>query len=117
MIGPASRLALGVHVLSAEEVCLDIHRLAIELTRVDLLLYILVARVEAAGVADHAGEAGFLGLGLNRKRVRPAIGQRDLDLHMLACVHAGDRLLCTHTRRGTDWYSVVWGQGVQFVLV
>src|SRR3546814_5769037 len=106
MIGPASRLALGVHVLAAEEVCLDIHRLDIELTRVDLLLYILVARVEAAGVADHAGEAGFLGLGLNRKRVSPAIGQRDLDLHMLACVHAGDGLLGMHLRRGTQDHGI-----------
>src|SRR3546814_3454498 len=35
-----------------------------------------------------------------------AIGQRDLDLHMLACVHAGDGLLGMHLRRGTQDHGI-----------
>ena len=63
VIGPGARLAGGVHVLAAEEVGLHVHLLDRCFTGGDLAVDVLVGRVEAARVADHAGEAGLL-LGL-----------------------------------------------------
>jgi hypothetical protein len=53
-------------------------------------------------MADHADEAGLLLLGVDRLRVGPAIGHRDLDLHVLAGLHALDRLRGVDLRRRAE---------------
>ena len=55
-----------------------------------------MAGIEAAGMAAHRDQPGFflqIGDGL---RVGQGIGERDLDLHMLAGLQAGDRLRRVH---------------------
>jgi len=59
VVGPAARLAQRVDVGAAEEVGLHIHLLDVELARRDLLVHLLVAGVEAAGVAAHGHQAGL----------------------------------------------------------
>src|SRR3546814_12776165 len=49
MVGPGSRLPLGVDVLASEEIRLDVHLLEVELASADLALELLVRRVEPAG--------------------------------------------------------------------
>ena len=65
----------------------------------DLVVHVLMARIEPAGMTDHADEAGFLLLLLHGLGIGPGIGQGDFHLHMLARVHAGDRLIGMHLRR------------------
>ena len=60
VVGPDARLAERVDVGAAEEVRLHVHLLDRELAGLDPLVHPLVARVEAARVADHADEAGLL---------------------------------------------------------
>ncbi len=98
VIGPAPRLAFGVHVLATEEIGLDVHLLDGEVARRDPVVDELVARIEPAGVADHAGQAGFLLLSQHCLGIAQAVGERDLDLDMLARVHALDRLVGVHLR-------------------
>ena len=88
VVGPGARLAERVHVGAAEEVGLHIHLLDVERAGQNPLVHILVARVEAARMANHGDEASLLlsredGLG-----IREAVGERDLDLDVLAGVKA-----------------------------
>ncbi len=98
VVGPRARLAQRVHVRAAEEVGLHVHLLDVELARADLPVHPLVARVEAARVADHRDLAGGLLRRSTRLGVREAVGERDLDLHVLARREAGDRLRGVHLR-------------------
>ena len=92
MIGPRARLTEGIDVGAAEEIGLHVHLLDRELTPGDALVDPLVRGVEAPRVADHADEAGaLLQLG-NGQRVGPVVGERYLDLHVLARLHAGSGL-------------------------
>src|SRR5215475_16199555 len=50
MIGPAARIAGRVDVLSSEEIGLHVHLLDLELALLDLLMDVLVARIEATHV-------------------------------------------------------------------
>jgi hypothetical protein len=59
VVGPAARLAGRIDVLSPEEIGLHVHLLDLQLALLDLLVDVLVARVEAAHVAAHRGDAGF----------------------------------------------------------
>ena len=70
-----------------------------ELTLKDAPAHELMARVEAAGVADHGDEPGFLLLRDHRFGVLQAVGERNLDLHMLAGLEALKRLRGVHLRR------------------
>ena len=63
-------------------------------------------RIEAARVTHHAGKAGFLGLGQHRQTIRPVVRQRDLDLYVLARVHAGNRLGSMHLRWRTQDHGI-----------
>jgi hypothetical protein len=92
VVGPAARLPGRVHVGAAEEVGLHVHLLDGQLPRLDAVAHPLVARVEAAGVTDHAGQAGLLLHALHLLRVGPAVGDRDLHLDVLARPHRRDRL-------------------------
>jgi hypothetical protein len=83
VVGPRARLALGVDVPAAEEVGLHIHLLDGEFAGPDPVVHVLVRGIEAAGVAHHAHQPGFLLLGDHRLRVGPAVGQRDFDLTCL----------------------------------
>ncbi len=88
VIGPGARLAERVHVGAAEEIGLHVHLLDMEFAGEDPLVHELVARVEAARVADHGDEAGLLLRRDHRLGVLEAVGERDLDLHMLAGLQA-----------------------------
>ena len=70
-----------------------------ELVLEDALAHELMARVEAAGVADHGDEPGLLLRRDHRFRVLQAVGERNLDLHMLAGLEALKRLRGVHLRR------------------
>ena len=99
MIGPRARLAERVHVGAAEEIGLHVHLIDMELAGQNLLVDKLMARVEATGVAAHRDEPGAL---LHRDdgfRVLQTVGERNLDLHMLAGFHALQRLRGVHLGR------------------
>ena len=99
MIGPGARLAERVHVGAAEEIGLHVHLLDMEFTFKDAPAHELMARVEAAGVADHGDEPGLLLHRDDRLGVLQAVGERNLDLHMLAGLEALQRLRGVHLRR------------------
>ena len=61
-----------------------------------------MARIEAAGVADHGDEPGFSLHRGDRLGVLQAVGERNFDLHMLAGLEALKRLLGVHLRRGGE---------------
>ena len=106
VVGPAARLAERVHVRAAEEVGLHVHLLDLELAGLDPPVNVLVAGVEAARVADHRDQAGRL---LQRGDFLGAckrVGERDLDLHVLACLQAGDALRGVHLRRRAQDHCV-----------
>ena len=98
MIGPRARLAQRIHVGAAKEIRLHVHLLDRELARNDSLVHPLVARVEAARVADHRNLAGLFLESRDLLGVREAVGQRNLDLDVLARLEAGDRLCGVHLR-------------------
>ena len=70
-----------------------------ELVLENALAHELMARVEAARVADHGDEPGFLLLRDHRFGVLQAVGERNLDLHMLAGLEALQSLRGVHLRR------------------
>ena len=96
VVGPASRLAERVHVGAAEEIGLHVHLLDMELPRQDAFVDELVARIEPPRVADHGHEARCRLHRRDRLGVLEAVGQRDLDLHVLAGLEALDRLGGVH---------------------
>ena len=96
VVGPAARLAERIHIGAAEEVGLHVHLLEVEFPGQDFLVHPLMARVETAGVTAHGDKPGLLlqiGHGL---RIAQRVRKRDLDLNMLAGLHAGDRLRRMH---------------------
>ena len=103
MIGPAARIAGRVDVLAAEEIGLHVHLLDLQLALLDLLVDVLVARIEAAHMAAHGGDAGLLGDLHQALGVLDAVGDRDLDQHVLAGAHHLLALAEVHLgRRGED---------------
>jgi len=60
VVGPAAGLAQRVGVGAAEEIGLHIHLLDVEFAGRDPVVDVLVAGVEAAGVAAHGHQAGLL---------------------------------------------------------
>ena len=70
-----------------------------EFTFKDAPAHELMARVEAPGVADHGDEPASLLLRDHRFRVLQTVGERNLDLHMLASLEALKRLRRVHLRR------------------
>ena len=88
MVGPRARLAERVHVGAPEEIGLHVHLLDMEFVGENSLVDELVARVEAAGVADHGDETGLLLRRDNRLGIPQTVGEGDLDLHVLAGLQA-----------------------------
>src|SRR5262252_1502119 len=87
MVGPAARIARRVDVPAAKEVGLHVHLLDLELALLDLLVDVLVARIEPPHMAAHGGDAGLLGDLHQVLGVLDAVGDRDLDQHVLAGAH------------------------------
>ena len=110
VIGPAARLAERVHVGAAEEIGLHVHLLDMEFVRQNALVDELVARIEAARVADHRHETGFPLHRRDRLGVLEAVGQGDLDLHVLAGLEALDRLGGVHLGRRRQDHGVEAGE-------
>ena len=77
-----------------------------ELVLEDALAHELMARIEAAGVADHGDEPGFLLLGIDGLSVFQAIGERDLDLHVLSGLEALKRLRRVHLGRRREDHCI-----------
>ena len=77
-----------------------------ELALKDALAHELMARIEAAGVADHGDEPASLLLRDHRFGVLQAVGERNLDLHMLAGLEALKRLRGVHLRRRREDHRV-----------
>ncbi len=100
MVGPAARLALQVDVGAAEEIGLHVHLLDVQLAGHDLVVHPLVAGIEPAGVAGHGHHPGLLLHVDDPLRVRDAVGHGDLDLDVLAGLHALHRLLGVHLGGG-----------------
>jgi hypothetical protein len=63
------------------------------------LVHPLVRRVEPACVPDHADEPGPLLCLVDTLRIGPGVGERDLDLHVLAGLEALQGLLRVNLRR------------------
>ena len=59
-------------------------------------------RVEPPGVPDHADQIVSRGDFRDLLRVGPRVGQRDLDLHVLASAQRRDRLRRVHLRRRAE---------------
>ena len=103
MVGPAPRIARRVDVLPPEEIGLHVHLLDLQLAGLDLLVDVLVARVEAPHVAAHGGDAGLLGDLRQVLGILDAVGDRDFDQHVLAGAHHLLALAEVHLgRRGQD---------------
>src|SRR5262245_10156002 len=103
MIGPAARIAGRVDVLAAEEIGLHVHLLDLELALLNALVHPLVAGIEAAHMAAHGDDAGLLGDPHQRLGVLDAVGDRNLDQHVLAGAHHLLALAEVHLgRRGQD---------------
>src|ERR1700683_1817377 len=79
MIGPGARLSQRVHIGAAEEKGLHVHLLNMEFVLEDALAHELMARVEAAGMADHGDEAALFLRRNDRLGVLQAVGERNLD--------------------------------------
>ena len=92
VVGPGPRLAERVDVAAPEEEGLDDHLLDRELARDDAAMDPLVARIEAARVADHRDQPGLLLRALDGEGAVEAVGKRDLDLDVLARAQALLRL-------------------------
>ena len=102
VVGPRARLAQRIHVRATEEVGLHVHLLDAELAGPDLPVHPLVARIEPARVPHHRDLAGRLLQPRHRLRVLQGVGERDLDLDVLARLEAGDRLCGVHLRRRAE---------------
>src|SRR3954452_24780681 len=87
VVGPTARVTRRVDVLAAEEIGLHVHLLDLELTLLDALVNPLMTGVEAAHVPAHRHDAGLLGDLHQLFGVFDAVGDRDLDQHMLAGAH------------------------------
>jgi hypothetical protein len=106
VVGPGARLAQCIHVRAAKEVGLHVHLLDVEFAGANFLVYPLVAGIEAARVAAHGDQPGLLLQGDHGFGIGQAVGQRDLDLHVLAGLQAGDGLLGVHLGRRAQDHGV-----------
>ena len=106
MIGPAPRLAGGIHVLAAEEVGLHVHLLDLQLAGGDALVHPLMAGIETAHVPAHGDDAGLLGDAHQRLGVLDAVGDRDFHQHVLAGTHHLLALAEMHLGRGGEDHRV-----------
>src|SRR5580692_2032537 len=98
MVSPGARLAERVHVGATEEIGLHVHLLDMELVLENALAHELMARVEAARVADHGDKPASLLLRDHGFRVLQTVGEWNLNLHMLAGLEALKRLRGVHLR-------------------
>jgi len=89
VVNPAARLAQRVAVGAAEKVGLHVHLQDVELAGRDLLVDVLVTRVEAPDVAAHRDQAAALGQRHDVLGTLERVGQRNFHLHMLAGRQAG----------------------------
>ena len=89
-----------------KKIRLHVHLLDLQLAGRDALVDPLVRRIEATRVADHADQAGLLLQLIDGLGILPAVGERNLDLHVLAGLHALDRLLRVHLRRRAQDHRV-----------
>jgi hypothetical protein len=103
--------AAWCHSRWPEEVGLDAHLLEAELAGEDLPAQPLVAGVEAPRVATHRHLARHLLRLGDAIGVAQRVGQRNLDLHVLARLQAGDRLGGVHRRGRAEDHGVHLGQG------
>ena len=106
MVGPAAGLAERVHVGAAEKVGLHIHLLDVEFARFDLVVHILVAGVEAAGVAAHGDQAAAFRQRHHVVRAFERVCQWDFDLHVFAGFQASQRLLGVHLGGGAQNHGI-----------
>jgi hypothetical protein len=102
VIGPGTRLPERIHVRATEEERLYVHLLDLQLAGGDALVDPLMRRIEAPRVSDHADQPGQPLQLIDGLGVLPAVGERDLHLHVLARFHALDRLLCVQLRGRTE---------------
>ena len=110
VVGPATRLAQGVHVGAAEKVGLHIHLLNVEFACFDFVMHPLMAGVEATGVTAHGDQAFFFGHARDLFRIFPAVGQGNFHLHVFASLQASQALCSVHLCRGTQNHGVHFGQ-------
>ena len=113
MIGPRARLALGVQVGTAEKVGLRVHLLDIEFARIDPVLDVLVAGIEATHVPDHPHNAGALLRGDHLFGIGETVCHGNFSKGVLARLHGLHRLTAVHLRgRGQNDGSDIAGQKV-----
>src|ERR1700686_5283496 len=96
MIGPNAGFSGCVPVRTPEKISLHIHLLDLQLTRLDFLVNVLMAGIEAARVASHADDAGFFLHSDQALGIRESVRDGDLDLDMFPCAHALLALLRVH---------------------
>ncbi len=60
MVRPGARLARRVHVRAAKEIRLHVHLKHLQFPGLDLLVNVLMARIETPRVPAHTNDAGFL---------------------------------------------------------
>ena len=106
MIRPAAGLAERIHVRAAKEVGLHIHLLNVEFASFDLLVHILMRRIEAPRVATHRHFSAGLGSLHHFLTFSIHITQRNFHLDMLACFKAGKRLRGMHLRGRAEDYGI-----------
>ena len=106
VIGPATGLAERVHVGAAKKVCLHVHLLDVEFASDDLPMHPLMAGIKSARMAAHRDQSSLLLCLDHRLRIAPGIGQRNLDLHVLAGLEACDGLRRVHLGRRTQDHRI-----------
>ena len=101
VIGPAARLALEIDVFAAKEIGLHDELLQFELARNDFVVHPLVRWIEPPRMAGHGDQTGLLLHGIDLLRIGQRVGDRNLDLDVLAGPHDLDGLGGMHLcRRG-----------------
>ena len=81
---------------------MHVHLLDLEFATRDAFMDPLVRRIKATGVPYHADPARALLRLTYGLRIFPPIGERDLDLHVLARIEAFDRLRRVHLCRRAE---------------
>jgi hypothetical protein len=98
VICPAAGFAFGIYIGSAKEERLNDEVLQSEFSFLNSVVNPLMAGIEAARVASHRGETGFLCDLQNHFRVCQIIRNRNFHLNVLACPHHLYRLFRVHLR-------------------